>query len=57
MLPITSMMKDVSQRSSIYLEFMAAAFLKETGLKASEVDLVIHYGVDSIHFSFEKKNK
>jgi len=34
-------LRELSTRSNIYLEFLAGAFLKETGLKASEVELVM----------------
>ena len=34
-------LRELSARSNIYLEFLAGAFLKETGLKASEAELVM----------------
>jgi len=33
--------RQVADRSSLYLEFMAAAFIKETGLPAGECELVM----------------
>lgn len=51
----TSFLRELPNRTNLYLEMMAAAFLKETGLKAVEVELVISYGVDKIVFSFKKR--
>jgi hypothetical protein len=38
--PITVMTHELMERSAMYIEFLAAAFLKETGLNASEAELV-----------------
>ena len=40
MLPVTEMMRSLNERSAMYLEFLAAAYLQETGLPASHVELV-----------------
>lgn len=47
--------RHITERTNIYIEFLAAAFLKETGLKASEAELVVSYGIDKVHFSFRRK--
>jgi len=38
--PPEVMKRELSERSAMYLEFMAAAFIKETGIPASECELV-----------------
>jgi hypothetical protein len=44
-------MQEVMARSAIYLEFLAGAFLKETGLKASEAELIMETIEDPGSFS------
>lgn len=46
---------DLTKRTSLYLEFMAAAFIKEVDIPASECELVILYGLDKISFRFKKR--
>jgi hypothetical protein len=48
-------MKEIGDRTNIYLEFLAAAFLKETGLKASEVELVMQSSMDEVRWFYRKK--
>jgi hypothetical protein len=49
----------VLARSQLYLEFLAGAFLKETGLKASEAELIceIYDGMNghTISWHFQKR--
>ena len=47
----------IRDRTRLYIEMMGAAFLQETGFKASEVRLVISYGLDRVSYCFEKKEK
>lgn len=47
--------RELTERSTLYLEFLAAAFLQETGLKASETEMVISYGIDKVTFSFRRR--
>lgn len=54
--PLHQATKELSERTPLYIEMMAAAFLKETDLKASEVELVVTYGIDKITFYFQKRN-
>lgn len=40
-----------------HIEMMAAAFMKETGLKASKCELVIrHNGLSEITYHYQKRN-
>jgi hypothetical protein len=41
------MMIQITERSAMYLEFLAGAFLQETGLRASEAELVQEIGFDN----------
>lgn len=50
--PWESTLKQIGQRSSIYLEFMAAAFLKETGIPASEAELIVTRNWDETKISY-----
>ena len=53
--PITDMQFKLSERTAIYLEFMAAAFIKETGIKASECELVGWADFDGMfHWQYRK---
>lgn len=54
---VRNTVKEIQNRSTLYIEFLAAAFMKETGLKASEVVLVCKNGIDEIRWWFEPKNK
>jgi len=56
---LINMEQNLSERSILYLEFLAGAFLQETGLKASEAELVCTYrptlnGVEIV-WNFRKK--
>lgn len=53
--PISNMQQEIIERSSLYLEFLAAAYIKEVGIPASECELVIHYGIDTIKFQYRKR--
>ena len=53
--PITGMLIELLERTAIYLEFMAAAFIKETGIKASECELVGWADFDgTFHWQYRK---
>lgn len=58
-MPAQNAMREIGERSSLYIELMAAAFIQETGLKASECELI--YWIDPIrnlaHFKFQKVEK
>ena len=56
--PIHDAVYKLMERTSLYIEFLAAAFIKETGLKASECELVSFYDpmTQSFHWRFQKKN-
>lgn len=45
----------MATRTSLYLEFLAGAFLKETGLKASECELVSWIDGVVWHWEYRKK--
>jgi hypothetical protein len=55
--PISDMQRSLAERTALYLEFMAAAFLKETGLKASECELVNWFDpvTETFHWEYRKK--
>ncbi len=58
-LPIDNMHTELHKRSAIYLEFMAAAFMKETGLNASEIELVTWYDPtdNAFHWKYKKSGQ
>lgn len=44
--PMYDSESQIAERSALYLEFLAGAFLQETGLKASETELQQFVGFD-----------
>jgi hypothetical protein len=44
--PIADMMRSLNERTAIYLEFMASAFMEETGLPATRIKLVQSFKLD-----------
>jgi hypothetical protein len=51
-------LESIRERSLLYLEFLAGAFLSETGLKASEAELVQFIDFDGkVHWYFQKREK
>lgn len=53
--PLGDMQRELMERSALYLEFLARAYLKETNIPASECVLVVSYGLDKIMFSYKRK--
>jgi hypothetical protein len=56
--PIYQTLEEVRGRSALYIEFLAGAFLQETGLQASEVELVEQHSLDgmTISWHFQKRS-
>lgn len=59
MLPITNMTGQLMERSAMYIEFLAAAFIQETGLKASETELVMemYYDMDKVTATWHMRKR